>query len=214
MCESTMGDELSLVKQPHPEPKRFLGVTWREVEEACARIAEALIRDGVRVDVVVGVLRGGWVPARLLSDYLGVDSMGALEIKFYRGVGERGSVPVVVQPLLVPVQGKTVLVVDDVADTGKTLSIATSFIDHYGPRKVYTATIYVKPWSIVRPDYYYEETDAWIIFPWDKAEIIAELVSKGYTLDYLAEELGEEASFLERLVKSRNAYPPRPPAQR
>lgn len=196
---------MGMVNQPHPEPTRFLGVGWREVEEACISIAEAMLRDGVRVDIVVGVLRGGWVPARLLSDYLGVDAMGALEIKFYRGVGERGSIPVVVQPLVVPVQGKTVLVVDDVADTGKTLSIASSFISHYGPRKVYTATLYVKPWSIVRPDYYYQETDAWLIFPWDKAEIVEELKAKGYSVEELAKTIGEEAEFLERIIQSRAA---------
>lgn len=193
-----------MVKQPHPEPKRFLRVRWRDVEEACLHIAESISSSGVDVDIVVGILRGGWVPARLLSDYLGVHAMGAIEVKFYQGIGRHGSMPVITQPLIVPVKNMNVLVVDDVADTGKTLSVVTSFIDHYGPRKIYTATLYVKPWSIVRPDYYYRETDAWIVFPWDIAETIEELTEKGYSLEELAEMLGDEEELLERMLRSRN----------
>ncbi len=197
----------SEVKPGHPEPKKFLAVSWREIEEGCLQIAERIREDGERIDLIVGVLRGGWVPARLLSDYLGVDRIGAVEVKFYRGIGDRMERPVITQPLVVDAHDKTVLVVDDVADTGKTLNIVTSFLSLYGPRKILTATIYVKPWSIIRPDYYAYETDAWIIFPWDRGETIEELVTKkGMSLEEAAKTSGDSVDFIKRVLRARKGY--------
>jgi hypoxanthine phosphoribosyltransferase len=189
----------------HPKPTKFRPVSWREIEEGCLSIAEQIAASNERVDIIVGILRGGWIPARLLSDYLGVDAMGAIEVKFYRGIGETAEKPVVTQPLIVDVRDKVVLVVDDVSDTGKTLNTVVGFITHYGPRKVLTATIYVKPWSMYRPDYYYDETDAWIIFPWDKAETIEELVSRqNMSLDNVSKVTGEEVDFARRILETRS----------
>jgi hypoxanthine phosphoribosyltransferase len=197
--------EGSPLQGEHPKPTKFKPVSWREIEEGCLNIAEQIANNHEHVDIIVGILRGGWIPARLLSDYLGVDSMGAIEVKFYRGIGETAERPVVTQPLIVDVRDKVVLVVDDVSDTGKTLNTVVGFITHYGPRKVLTATIYVKPWSMYRPDYYYEETDAWIIFPWDKAETIAELVSRqNMSLEEISKLIGEEAEFARRVLETRN----------
>ena len=184
---------------------KFKPVTWREIEEGCLNIAEQIAEKGENIDIIVGVLRGGWIPARLLSDYLGVEAMGAIEVKFYRGIGETGERPVITQPLIVDVRDKVVLVVDDVSDTGKTLNTVVGFITHYGPRRVLTATIYVKPWSMYRPDFYYDETDAWIIFPWDKAETIAELIErKGLSLEEVSKITGESIEFTKRVWRTRN----------
>ncbi len=188
----------------HPEPIKFKPVSWREVEHHCVTIAEQVRSRIERVDIIVGVLRGGWIPARLLSDYLGVATMGALEIKFYKSIGETAERPVVTQPLIMDIRDKVVLVVDDVADTGKTLNVAVNFLNHYGPKKILTASLYLKPWSMHRPDFYAEETDAWIIFPWDKAETVEELVSrKGYSVEEVAKVTGEDIEFIKKIIKTR-----------
>jgi hypoxanthine phosphoribosyltransferase len=195
-----------MVEYGHPEPIKFKPITWKDVEEHCVKIAEE-VRSSVKlVDIIVGVLRGGWIPARLLSDYLGVAEMGALEVKFYRSIGETAERPVVTQPLIVDIRDKVVLIVDDVADTGKTLNIAVNFLNHYGPKKILTATLYLKPWSMHRPDFYAEETDAWIIFPWDKAETIEELVTKkGYSIEEVAKITGDDVEFIKRILRARKA---------
>ena len=55
-----------------------------------------------------------------------------------------------------------VLIVDDIADTGKTLE---SLI---GPKFI-TYTIYYHQQSIVKPDYYvFEKKDEWVVFPWEE----------------------------------------------
>lgn len=192
------------MNQPHPEPVKFKPITWRDVENACVKIAEDLLHKGIRIDVIVGIMRGGWIPARLLSDYLGVDKMGALEVKFYKGIGETAEKPVVTQPLIIDIRDKSVLVVDDVADTGKTFNVAVNFLGHYGPRRILTASLYLKPWSMHRPDFYAEETDAWIIFPWDKAETLEELIAKkSFSVEEVARITGEDIEFIRRVYNTR-----------
>lgn len=189
------------------KPAKFQAVSWREVEEGCVLIAENILREGVEIDTIIGILRGGWVPAQLLSDYLGVRSVGTLEIKFYKSVGETSEKPVVTQPLIVGIRDKNVLLVDDVSDTGKTLNVAVNFLSLYGPRKVYTATLYFKPWSMYKPDYYAYETDAWIIFPWDKAETIEELVAgRGMDLEEVSRITGDPVDFIRRIYATRRAH--------
>lgn len=103
-------------------------------------------------------------------------------------------------------QGLRVLLVDDVADTGKTLAAATSYISMHGPEEVKTATLYLKPWSMLQPDYYGEVTDAWIIFPWERMEAVRELVKeKGMSLEEAARIAGVDPRAAERLLRLHQA---------
>ncbi|MCC6052005.1 MAG: phosphoribosyltransferase [Fervidicoccaceae archaeon] len=159
---------------------RFLTVTWNDIQQALFHIAEQINHSGVNVQVVVGVLRGGWIPARIIADLLGVSEVGAIEIKFYKGIGERGERPVITQPLITDVRGKEVLIIDDVADTGKSIQTATTVVGLHGAKTIRTATLYIKPWSTIKPDFYYAETDRWIVFPWELREIIEEYIKATY----------------------------------
>jgi len=59
-----------------------------------------------------------------------------------------------------------VLLVDDVADTGKTLqAIKNSFGVYFT-----IATLHYKPRSIVKPQFYVEETTDWLIYPWERLD--------------------------------------------
>ena len=62
-----------------------------------------------------------------------------------------------------PLIAEETLVVDDIADTGKTL---------YGYQKCPIATLFYKPRSIVKPTFYVRETTNWIVFPWEKVDEI------------------------------------------
>lgn len=66
-----------------------------------------------------------------------------------------------------------VLIVDDVADTGKTLQL----VEEFCAGKVLetrTAVLYEKPRSLVKCDYVWRYTDRWINFPWsDKHPVVS-----------------------------------------
>jgi hypoxanthine phosphoribosyltransferase len=93
--------------------------------------------------------------------------MATLNVEFYTGVDERLEEPLLLPPVpdLSLLRTERLLVVDDVADTGRTLALARDFCaEHVGD--VRTAVLYEKPQSVVRSDFVWRRTDRWINFPW------------------------------------------------
>ena len=129
----------------------------------------------------------------MLGDYVGISEIGGVGIKFYKGVGDHFERPIITQPLTLNIKDKTVLVVDDVADSGRTLQLAVELIKLYGPKEVRTAALYIKPKSIIIPDFYAAETDLWIVFPWEPAEVLRDVANlRG--IKYVEEELRKVAN--------------------
>jgi len=135
-------------------------------------LARKIVKDGFVPDVVVGVSRGGWVPARVLCDLLSAPVLASVGVEFYTGVGERKDRPRLTQPLSAAVSGKKVLVVDEVADTGKSLKLVTEHVMKEGAKEVRTVTMFTKPWSTIKPNYHGKETSCWMVFPWETKETI------------------------------------------
>jgi hypoxanthine phosphoribosyltransferase len=140
-------------------------------------LARKIVRSGFVPDVVVGVSRGGWVPARVLCDLLSAPVLANIGVEFYTGVGERKRQPRLTQPLSTAVSGKRVLVVDEVVDTGKSLKLVKDQVIKEGAKEVRTVTMYTKPWSVVEPNYHEKKTSCWIVFPWETKETIRSIVA-------------------------------------
>lgn len=170
--------------------KRYNYIDWETLHSLVGKLALSISRSYLP-QVLVGALRGGYVVARILSDFLGIDELAVLGVKFYRGVGERGEKPVITVPLVHDVKDKAVLVVDDVADTGRTLETAVADLRLRGARSVKTAVLFLKPRSIMIPDFYVETTDSWVIFPWEICDFLREMVRRGDSsaVDYLLSRL-------------------------
>ena len=170
--------------------------SWEEIYELLLELADQIREDGFEPDVVVGVSRGGWPPARVMSDLLGKPQLVNVATEFYLGVAETKGEPVITQPVSASVKGKKVLVVDDIADTGKSLKLIQAHLKERGATEIRVAAIYYKPWSIVVPDYYQKDTTSWVIFPWERKETIRKILEK-----YECEgKLVKEAA--KRLVRS------------
>ncbi|MCS7125263.1 MAG: phosphoribosyltransferase [Candidatus Bathyarchaeota archaeon] len=152
--------------------------TWSQIYRMLMRIAEKIRQDNFKPDVIVGVSRGGWPPARVLSDLLENPNLANVKVEFYVGVAETKGEPALTQPVSVKVANKKVLVVDEVADTGKSLQLIKEHLKAEGASDVRIATVYLKPWSIVKPDYYAKETSCWIVFPWEVKETLRKIVQK------------------------------------
>lgn len=148
--------------------------SWDDIEDSIFDIAEKIVKDAFVPDAIIAILTGGVIPAKLLADLLGVKTIRYIEIKFYRAVGSTENKPIIKAVYVHDLENKNVLIVDDVADTGETLEAVTNIVAMFNPKKIKTATIYIKPWSKKIPDYYSEVVDKWIIFPWDKWEVVRE----------------------------------------
>jgi hypoxanthine phosphoribosyltransferase len=138
--------------------------------------AEKIRNSGFQPEVIVGVSRGGWIPARALSDLLENPSLTSVRIETQSGAKSAENLPMLTQGTTMPLAKKSVLIVDDVADSGKSLKVAKEHLLQQDAKDAVIATLYYKPWSMVKPEYYEEETSKWIVFPWDRKETVRRIV--------------------------------------
>jgi hypothetical protein len=152
--------------------------SWNQVYAMLLSLADKIRKNKFDPDVIVGVSRGGWPPARVLSDLLGNPNLANVRAEFYVGIAETEHEPALTQPVSVPVRGKKVLLVDEVADTGKSLKLVKQHLIEQNASEVKVATVYYKPWSTVKPDYYEKKTMLWVVFPWERKETVRKIVEK------------------------------------
>lgn len=190
------GDEVVFLPSVHGGSVEVEAVWWDDLYFKTLELAREIKSSNFKPDVIVGIARGGWVIARLLSDFLGNANLASVRVEFYSDVGEHRDVPTIVQPVSARVEGLRVLIADDVADTGKSIEAVKRHIEERGASEVRVATVYYKPWSVVRPDYYTTETTKWIIFPHEMKEALVSLLRR-----WLREGVGEEGAW-ERFLRA------------
>lgn len=158
-------------------------LTWPGFGEATRELTRDIVESGWIPDLIIAVARGGLLPAGAISYAIGVKAMGTMNVEFYTGIGETLTEPKLLPPSMdvSAVDGKRVLVVDDVADSGRTLKMVMDMIRSRGlsvepgavvPAEARSAVIYKKPRSIIDPDYVWRSTDKWINFPWSTLPVI------------------------------------------
>src|SRR2546421_8356050 len=99
-------------------------------------LAQEIKGEGYSPEVIVGVSRGGWPPARVMSDLLENPNLANMKVEFYKNIGITARSPKITQPVTSNVAGKRVLVVDDVADTGYSLRVTVKHLARKGARQV------------------------------------------------------------------------------
>ncbi len=150
-----------------------LRISWDALIQYCEQLGMK-VKD-FKPEIIVGVSRGGLIPARILSDILDIRTIGILGIAFYEKMGETYDYPRIVQELSMDIKGKRILLVDDVADTGRSLEVAKDYLRRKNAGEIKIATLHYKPHSAFKPDYYAMTTTAWIVYPWECHEIEREL---------------------------------------
>ena len=142
-------------------------LTWDGYGTAVRELATMVGESGFRPDLILAIARGGLFPAGSLGYALSVKNLYVMNLEFYTGVDERLEVPVMLPPYLdkFDLNDASILVVDDVADTGHTLKAVFDFCQEV-VRESRTAVLYEKSHSLVKCDYVWKRTDQWINFPW------------------------------------------------
>lgn len=158
--------------------KRY--ISWEEVIKLSTFIANQIKekREDKSIKYILAVAKGGVIPAILIASRLSnTSNFNTLIIKaiHYEDEVKATEKVYIDRPLLEDIknkveecrrENKVVFIIDDIADTGMTLK---SLINNIGSNGVKTATLYLKPKSILKPDYYGEEckNEEWIVFPWE-----------------------------------------------
>jgi hypoxanthine phosphoribosyltransferase len=203
-----LGSETESVESKVNEDLEFEVPSWEQIYKMLLNLADKIRRDKFKPDIIVGVSRGGWIPARVMSDLLESHQTANVKAEFYKGIAETKNEPIISQSVSMSVSEKRLLVVDDVADTGRSLQKVQKHLLKEGAAEARVATIYYKPWSDTLPDYYEKETKLWLVFPWERKETVRHILEKYETEEKNVEEAEEKLvksgfnrKFLERFIR-------------
>jgi uncharacterized protein len=168
-------------------------VSWSDVEKHTQEILRQLTRDNWRPDYVVGLTRGGLVPANLISQYLDIP-METLKVSLRDDNSQPESNLWMAEdafgdpehdPMCAGDGRKNILIVDDINDSGATLNWIKkdwqSSCFAKDPRwkeiwgnNVRVAVLFDNEVSKSKLDIDYSsvtinkaEEDSWIVFPWE-----------------------------------------------
>lgn len=163
-----------------PEGFRCALVPWGEVESWVDSIIHTMDRTGFAPDVVIGMSRGGIVPSRLICDHLVVKNLFTVKTEHWGLTATPDGKARLAQALNTDIKGRSVLIVDDITDTGQSLILAREHVESLGPGELRSATLLHITHSLITPDYYAKEVDkgqwTWFIFPWNVREDLRNIV--------------------------------------
>lgn len=160
--------------------------TWRDVEHHTQEILRQICSDSWRPDYVVGLTRGGLVPANLISQYLGC-RMETLKVSLRDDTECESNLWMAEDAFGHNMEHpKNILIVDDINDTGATLNYIREdwpsgcFPDNPRWTEVWGSNVRVAvlvdnesskseiPVSYSAVDINKAEQDSWIVFPWEE----------------------------------------------
>jgi len=152
-----------------PRPEKVFPVSWDQFHRDSRALAWRLHEAGP-FEGIVCITRGGLVPAAIVARELNVRIIETVCIASYHDYKNQGDMKVMkgVGPEITSMrsQGKGVLIVDDLVDTGKTAKVVRELLP-----AAHFATVYAKPMGRPQVDTFITEVsqDTWIYFPWDTA---------------------------------------------
>jgi hypothetical protein len=202
-------------------------ISWSHFYRLCGRLYHRVSGSGFEPQLIVAIARGGYPVARVLADFFGSMNLISLKIEHYHGPDKlaRATIP---YPRPLPVDGRRVLLVDDVSDSGDTFAAAFEHLAQHGsPSELRTAVLHHKTLSSQVPDYYAQRIVKWrwVTYPWAVVEdltviagrmqpvpaVEAELIARLKTETNLRLPQGVLAEVapivLERLTGSRQVHP-------
>jgi len=149
-----------------PSAEKIFPVSWDQFHRDSRALAWRL-HDAGPFDAVVCITRGGLVPAAVVARELNVRIIETVCIASYQDKTQnalkvlKGVAPEIISS---SGQGKGVLIVDDLVDTGRTARVVRELLP-----KAHFAAVYAKPMGRPLVDTFITEVsqDTWIYFPWD-----------------------------------------------
>ena len=157
--------------------------SWKDVEGACLDIARQVIASQWRPDYIVGITRGGAIPAVMLSQFFGVP-MRPLQVSLRDGGDCVSDLGMAEDAFGHEEDPKNILIVDDINDQGSTIAWIKQdwpsgcFPDHNQWTKTWghnvrfatltnniasKETVDYSVWEVNKA-----EEDCWLVYPWEE----------------------------------------------
>ncbi|MBP7832612.1 MAG: hypothetical protein KA035_02465 [Candidatus Levybacteria bacterium] len=130
---------------------------WEKFGEEIAKLSKLI---DFQPDIVVGVVRGGVIPAGVLADTLNVKDMYFVMIK------RDGEKRKLASEIAENITDKNILLVEDSLETGRSLVFASEYLKDKGAT-VKTACLYTVDATEINPDYSLGKVPSIPLFPWE-----------------------------------------------
>lgn len=153
---------------PPSPPHKDFPVSWEDIHRHAKALAWKLgeLRPMPQTPWrgIIAITRGGLVPACIVARELDIRRVDTLCASSYEDIRRQGELEILKKPMAEAGDGEGWIVIDDLADTGKTFRAARALL----PR-AHFACIYVKPAGAATADTHILEVsqDTWIYFPWE-----------------------------------------------
>jgi len=164
-----------MLKESSINNQKVVILNWEDINKFCVKLAYLIKESSYLPEIIVGIQRGGCIPAVLLSHLLNVENFCSLGIKTTKSEQIRSprKEPIIFCDYsLEAVEGKNALKVDDVINTGTTLIEAKKRVIRYGSKDVKTAVMILDKIGVQKcnADYIGIDVNAWVIFPWENLD--------------------------------------------
>lgn len=120
---------------------------------------------------IIAIARGGFYPAQKIAYALNIPKIFSFGVSYYETVGQnKRKIPVVYQTIQENFINKTILLVDDIFDSGKTINYIKEHLkNECGNPETLTATLISKH-DFLQPDFYSQKVNSnkWVIFPYER----------------------------------------------
>lgn len=149
-------------------------ITWTEFDSLCAELQNQIkvyeSANAMQFDCIIGLLRGGAIPAVWLAHNLNLplrmvglhtrEKDGTMKYiaEFYNDIKHE---------LNNFVYEKNVLIVDDICDTGRTVSMLMDYMKDLNCKQCQFATLHRAPDSYYKPSFYAAVNSMWVVYPWE-----------------------------------------------
>jgi len=140
-------------------------ISWERFGELSRTLTEKLAPK--QIEIVIGIARAGLFPATAVACTLRRELYPVRVTRRVNDIFQHES-PVWRVDVPATVAGSRVAVIDEIADSGETLSLVGTRALERGARRVWTVSLVSHSWASPKPDFTALMSDALIIFPWDK----------------------------------------------
>lgn len=161
-----------------PGPEKIFPVSWDMFHRDARALAWRLVNEKPFA-AIVAITRGGLVASAIVARELGIRVIETVCVASYDHT-TRSEVKILKRPAAEIVdlgdgEGRSVLIVDDLVDTGQTARVVRQLLPH-----AHFATVYAKPMGRPLVDTFITEVsqDTWIFFPWDTGLAFQEPIRK------------------------------------
>lgn len=141
--------------------------SWLQLEKDIKKMAIEICKLG-KPDMVICISTGGWIPGRLLKNHISADYLSIGCLAYNEEGNFTGEITITQElPNNISLEGKNILIVDEVCETGITLKTVANYLSSFNPNSIKSAVLHLKDHAKYKADFFVHLIkDKWIVYPW------------------------------------------------